>query len=404
MWHSRRGCVTTEAEICLDLSIMSQTATQVAGKNSKSEHPTILRAQAIKKAYATGQDVLLILKNVDLTLREGEFVAIEGKSGSGKSTLLHILGGLDAADSGQLEFDGERYAANPPGWLQPTPFRGVLAVPQRIRMFVSAGIILSVVAGMEFVRFFVLGNFPLVRLAIPVIVAAFIVLDFLTKSERWLLGLAVVWVLCGIGLLTQLMMGLFWLGPVLGIILLLVFAIYLVVCGYLSERPVCKLRTGSFGFVFQFYHLLPELSVLENTLMPSMVEYSWIRYMREKAALKLRATQILTDMGLAERLRHKPSQLSGGERQRVAIARALMNQPRILFADEPTGNLDVETGQQIMAVLEKLHRDRRQTIVMVTHDRSVAGQADRVLVLRNGRLERPGESPEPEPVIPLGYR
>ena len=93
-------------------------------------------------------------------------------------------------------------------------------------------------------------------------------------------------------------------------------------------------------------------------------------------------------LGLGHRLGHRPNQLSGGERQRVAIARALMNRPRILFADEPTGNLDADTGRQIMAVLEKLHREKGQTIVMVTHDRALARTADRVLVLREGRLDR----------------
>jgi putative ABC transport system ATP-binding protein len=97
---------------------------------------------------------------------------------------------------------------------------------------------------------------------------------------------------------------------------------------------------------------------------------------------------VLTQLGMAHRLKHRPSQLSGGERQRVAIARALMNSPRVLFADEPTGNLDAETGRQIMGVLESLHRQQNQTIVMVTHDRTLARQADRVLVLKDGRLER----------------
>ncbi len=97
---------------------------------------------------------------------------------------------------------------------------------------------------------------------------------------------------------------------------------------------------------------------------------------------------MLAQLGMDHRLTHRPNQLSGGERQRVAIARALMNSPRILFADEPTGNLDAETGQQIMTVIEKLHRENGQTVVMVTHDRSLARTADRVLVLKDGRLEQ----------------
>lgn len=156
----------------------------------------------------------------------------------------------------------------------------------------------------------------------------------------------------------------------------------------MSQRERCRLRNEEFGFVFQFYHLLPELNVLENTLLAGMVKYSWLSYRMHKKQLRQRAMDLLTQLGLAERIRHRPAQLSGGERQRVAIARALMNQPQILFADEPTGNLDSETGRQIMNLLEDLHRQRNQTIIMVTHDRSLAREADRVLVLREGKLEK----------------
>ena len=131
--------------------------------------------------------------------------------------------------------------------------------------------------------------------------------------------------------------------------------------------------------------------MLENTLLASMIENSWFAFGAKKAGLRQRATELLTDLGLGHRLKHRPNQLSGGERQRVAIGRALMNSPRVLFADEPTGNLDAETGRQIMTLLEKLHREQGQTIVMVTHDRSLARQADRVLVLKDGKLEKPAE-------------
>jgi lipoprotein-releasing system ATP-binding protein len=141
--------------------------------------------------------------------------------------------------------------------------------------------------------------------------------------------------------------------------------------------------------VFQFYHLLPELNVLENAELTAMIEHSWFSFRANKRAIQQRAVDILKQLGMDHRLKHRPNQLSGGERQRVAIARALMNQPKVLFADEPTGNLDAETGKQIMAVLETLHRERGQTIVMVTHDRSVAKKADRVLVLKDGKLEKP---------------
>ncbi|HSU69387.1 MAG TPA: ATP-binding cassette domain-containing protein, partial [Tepidisphaeraceae bacterium] len=154
-------------------------------------------------------------------------------------------------------------------------------------------------------------------------------------------------------------------------------------------------RNTQFGFVFQFYHLLPELNVTENTLLAPMIEFSWLGFRKRNNELRERAKDLLTQMGLGHRLKHKVTVLSGGERQRVAIARALMNSPKVLFADEPTGNLDTETGKQIMGTLEKLHRDQGQTIVLVTHDRSLARTADRLLVLKEGRLEKPSDAPAP---------
>ena len=205
-----------------------------------------------------------VLRGVDLNVRSGELVAIEGRSGEGKSTLLHLLGLLDEPDAGTIVFDG-------------TP-------------------------------------------------------------------------------LTD-----------------------------LGQRARASVRNEQFGFVFQFYHLLPELNVLENTLLAAMVKYSRLGFRHNRRDLRDRAGGILDEFGLSHRLKHRPNQLSGGERQRVAIARALMNEPRVLFADEPTGNLDRETGRQIMQVLERLHA-RGQTTVFVTHDRTLATTADRSLILREGRL------------------
>src|SRR5262249_8824768 len=116
----------------------------------------------------------------------------------------------------------------------------------------------------------------------------------------------------------------------------------------LGSSAKSALRNTQFGFVFQFYHLLPELNVLENTLLAAMIEYSWLGFRSNRAALRDRAVKVLQQLGMDHRLKHRPNQLSGGERQRVAIARALMNNPKVLFADEPTGNLDAETGRQIM--------------------------------------------------------
>jgi lipoprotein-releasing system ATP-binding protein len=246
---------------------MSQTRPQSAPSSETVRAPVIIRAQAVHRAFQMGDANIAILKGVDLFLRQGEFVAIEGRSGSGKSTLLHILGALDECDEGSIEFDNQ---------------------------------------------------------------------DFTKLSG--------------------------------------------------TERS--HLRNKHFGFIFQFYHLLPELNVSENTLLAPMIENSWFGYRGRKKELQARAASLLETLGLGHRLKHRPNQLSGGERQRVAIARALMNNPRVLFADEPTGNLDVETGRQIMNLLEKLHKESGQTIVMVTHDRALAREADRVLVLKDGKLEK----------------
>ncbi|MDG2291132.1 MAG: ABC transporter ATP-binding protein [Phycisphaerales bacterium] len=135
-------------------------------------------------------------------------------------------------------------------------------------------------------------------------------------------------------------------------------------------------RNQDVGFVFQFYHLLPELTVLENTILPAMVG-------SRSVDTQERATNLLNSFGLSHRLQHRPRELSGGERQRTAIARALVNNPAILLADEPTGNLDEETGAGILDLLSAEHAGGL-TILMVTHDRAIAERADRIVELHHG--------------------
>src|SRR5271154_3246531 len=234
--------------------LMSQAVpTNLASANPPAPGlgPTILQATGLRKHFRMGDSVIEVLCGADIAVREGEFLAVEGRSGTGKSTLLHILGVLDGADAGQVLLDGQDVAS---------------------------------------------------------------------------------------------------LGP----------------------KAKAAVRNKSIGFVFQFYHLLPELNVLENTMLAAMVERSWLNFRSQRRQLRQRATELLDRFGLGHRLRHRPRQLSGGERQRVAIARALMNSPRLLLADEPTGNLDQETGSQILDALSPLHREQGQTIVMVTHDRTIA--------------------------------
>jgi len=153
----------------------------------------------------------------------------------------------------------------------------------------------------------------------------------------------------------------------------------------LSAKQRNAIRCRDVGFVFQFYHLLPELNVLENTLLPAKVACPMTSWPGRRGHARRHAREILDRLGLAERLKHRPSELSGGERQRVAIARALMNHPKVLLADEPTGNLDSRTGRQILDVLGQFHR-QGQTILMVSHDASIAAQADPIFHLRDGKL------------------
>jgi lipoprotein-releasing system ATP-binding protein len=154
----------------------------------------------------------------------------------------------------------------------------------------------------------------------------------------------------------------------------------------LAPRSRDMLRNQQFGMIFQFYHLLPELSTLENVLAPVMIRYGVFNYWRHKREHTQRAKELLDMVGLGHRLTHKPRELSGGEMQRAAIARALIAQPKLLLADEPTGNLDQKTGGDILALLKKLNREQGLTIVMVTHDQAIAKQADHVVRLVEGRV------------------
>lgn len=159
----------------------------------------------------------------------------------------------------------------------------------------------------------------------------------------------------------------------------------------LPARARDQLRNRVFGFVFQFYHLLPELSVLENVLTPLMIREGVWGYWRKRRRHRRVAQEMIEAVGLAHRMHHRPAELSGGEMQRAAIARALVAGPEILLADEPTGNLDARTGAGIMELLHQLNRQTGLTIIMVTHDLAVARCAGRIVQLKAGRIvETPG--------------
>lgn len=155
----------------------------------------------------------------------------------------------------------------------------------------------------------------------------------------------------------------------------------------LPPRTRDELRNRVFGFIFQFYHLLPELTLLENVLAPQMIRHSAWNFWKQRRQLRDEARAIIDRVGLSHRLKHRPSELSGGEMQRAAIARALVARPKILLADEPTGNLDRDTGHEIIELLRGLNENDDLTIVMVTHDEDVAAMGHRLVRLTEGRTE-----------------
>jgi lipoprotein-releasing system ATP-binding protein len=219
----------------------------------------------LQKSYRRHAEQVQVLHGLNLTVESGEFLSIVGASGSGKSTLLHLMGALDAPDSGRILLDGKQ-------------------------------------------------------------------IDNLRGRAR------------------------------------------------------DRLRSRTFGYVFQFYHLLPELHALDNVLMPAYIEASVLGWWGSRKEWRMRAMAMLDRVGLGHRWKHKPREMSGGEMQRAAVARALLMKPRMLLADEPTGNLDVETGESIVNLLKELNTEEQLTVVMVTHNLELARGTDRIVRMSGGRV------------------
>jgi lipoprotein-releasing system ATP-binding protein len=149
----------------------------------------------------------------------------------------------------------------------------------------------------------------------------------------------------------------------------------------LNEQGLADFRNRTIGFVFQFHHLLPEFTALENVMMPALINGQDYREASDGAS------RLLSEVGLSERIAHRPGELSGGEQQRVAVARALVLQPRLLLADEPTGNLDTRTGEDVFSIMRKMNKQRGTTFILVTHNERLSSQADRIVRMVDGRME-----------------
>jgi putative ABC transport system ATP-binding protein len=232
----------------------------------------VYKLTGVTKLYQKGRRTVPAVRDVDLVIEDGEWLAVQGRTGHGKSTLLNLLGGLDRPTEGTIEFDGTDMGA-------------------------------------------------------------------------------------------------------------------------LRETQLTRLRAESIGFIFQTFNLIPTLSAAEN------VEAALIPLRIGAADRRARIAAALESVGLADRAGHLPSEMSGGQQQRTAIARALVKEPKVVLADEPTGNLDEDTRDDIIALLERLWRDRGLTLVLVTHDSGIARRAQRVGVMSKGRLtikqdNRPGPQPE----------
>jgi ABC-type lipoprotein export system ATPase subunit len=346
-----------------------------------------------------------VLRGVDFSMEKGEIVSIVGPSGSGKSTLLHILSTLDRPDQGDLSISGMaissvRVADAPPAsrvtrlvhFLIDTLLIAVIALlvanalghPVDLTAPDETVILLFSPLSFGYYFFFewITGRTP----------AKFITGSKVISREglyrpsaraffgRTLLRFLPFGMLEAVSFLSKSPIG--WHDSVSGTKVVRTKAPYEKKrSDTLSVNELARFRNRRIGFVFQFHHLLPEFTALENVCIPG-----WIQGTR-RSEVKRRATELLTLLGLGHRIDHKPSELSGGEQQRVAVARALINNPDIVFADEPTGNLDSTNARELHQLFFDLRKQLSQTFLIVTHNEELAQLSDRVVHMKDGRVQ-----------------
>jgi ABC-type lipoprotein export system ATPase subunit len=346
-----------------------------------------------------------VLRGVDFSMEKGEIVSIVGPSGSGKSTLLHILSTLDRPDQGDLSISGMaissvRVVDAPPAsrvtrlvhFLIDTLLIAVIALlvanalghPVDLTAPDETVILLFSPLSFGYYFFFewITGRTP----------AKFITGSKVISREglyrpsaraffgRTLLRFLPFGMLEAVSFLSKSPIG--WHDSVSGTKVVRTKAPYEKKrSDTLSVNELARFRNRRIGFVFQFHHLLPEFTALENVCIPG-----WIQGTR-RSEVKRRATELLTLLGLGHRIDHKPSELSGGEQQRVAVARALINNPDIVFADEPTGNLDSTNARELHQLFFDLRKQLSQTFLIVTHNEELAQLSDRVVHMKDGRVQ-----------------
>jgi len=361
----------------------------------------MLSGKNIYKTYGS----LEVLKGVSVEIERGEIVSIVGSSGAGKSTLLHILGTLDKADMGEVKLNGVQLSSHSDQKLVPVLW------PKRLLNFLADSIFIGLFSYLVFQVLEIKSETSFFEriTSVPNIIVNLITTfiyytlfegftgrtigKFITQTKIAVKEEATKpsfqnCLLRSVGRFIPFeFFSFFSLRPIgwhdaisNTIVIENKIPYQKRLANSLSSKKLADFRNKQIGFIFQFHHLLPEFSALENVCIPG-----WLAG-RKKKEVEIKAKELLEILGLQERLENKPNQLSGGEQQRVAVARALINNPAVVFADEPTGNLDSANAKELHQLFFDLRDKFNQTFLIVTHNEELAQLSDRVLHMKDGKI------------------